>query len=106
MTWHKPKDVNYYNRLALINKVKKVVENKMNFSDPVAFEPPIPYSYNGGKVNILSIERHKYMSNFKREFTNIRVLLEDGTYVKLQALRSKHLIEIYRILAERFGSLK
>lgn len=104
--WHTPKDVNYYNRLALINKVRKIVLKNMDFENPIQFPIPIPYSYDGGKVAILWIERHKYMSSFKREFTNIRVRLEGGEFVSLQKLRPKHLIEIYKVLTDKFGYLK
>lgn len=105
--WHTPKDVNYYNRLALINKVRKIVLKNMDFENPIQFPIPIPYSYDGGKIALLSIERHKYISeDFKREFTNIRVLTDKEKYIRLQELRPKHLIEIYKVLTNKFGYLK
>jgi hypothetical protein len=60
------------------------------------FTPPVPYSYSGGKKFIVNIEWHKYMSQFKREFTTIRVQLDDGTFVPLAKLRTKHLTKIFQ----------
>lgn len=97
MTWHQhKKDANYYNRLALASKVKKLVETFIQFNTPLPID--VPYTYNGGKKTIISIERYKYMSQFKREFTVIRVAIDDGTYVKLDKLRTKHLTAIYQQL--------
>lgn len=96
--WQQPKDVNYYGRLALINKIKKYVDSHLPFSVPMPLAPPIPYSYNGGKKLIVNIERYQYMSCFKREFKTIRCQLDDGTYVRLVDLRMKHLLKIFELL--------
>lgn len=98
--WQRPKDVNYYARLALLNKVKRIVDATMEYGQPKAFNPPIPFSYNGGRKSILSIERHQYMSCFKREFKTIRCQLDDGTYVRLVDMRMKHLLEIFQDLSK------
>lgn len=99
MTWwqHK-KDANYYVRLGLINKVKIYAVVNLSDNKAMLLIPPVPYSYNQGKLMIVAIEKHKYMSNFKREFTNIRVILDDGTTVPLAKLRTKHLTKIYQLL--------
>lgn len=96
--WQQPKDVNYYGRLAMVNKVKRYVDSHLEFGVPLMFNPPIPYTYNGGRVLIMNIERHQYMSVFKREFKTIRCLLDDGRYIRLIDLRMKHLVEIYKQL--------
>jgi hypothetical protein len=96
--WQQPKDVNYYGRLALVNKIKKYVEARFDFGVPFIFPEPIAYSYNGGAKKMLNIERYRYMSVFKREFKTIRCLLDDGTYVRLVDLRLKHLIKIFDAL--------
>ena len=98
--WYRPKDQNYYNRLAFVNKVKKLVESKLDFFQIINITPTIPYSYNNGKISIESIQRYKYDSQFKRTFTTIRLMLSDGTYVKLQDLRTKHLIPLYQFLCK------
>ena len=98
--WHRPKDQNYYNRLALINKVKKIVESRLELHQPLPITPPIPYSYNHGKKSLDSIERYQYKSRFKRMFTIIRLHLDDGSYIKLQELRTKHLTKLYQILSQ------
>jgi hypothetical protein len=99
MTWHQhKKDQNYYTRLALINKVRKAVCGVLKFNVPMNLSCAVPYSYSGGKRVITKIELYKYMSNFKREFTNIRVILDDGTTVPLAKLRTKHLTKIYQLL--------
>lgn len=99
MTWHQhKKDVNYYTRLALLNKVRKAVCGALQFNVPLNLSCPVPFSYSGGKRVITQIELYKYMSNFKREFTNIRVILDDGTTVPLAKLRTKHLTKIYQLL--------
>jgi hypothetical protein len=92
--------VNYYNRLALANKVKQLVEAQFKHNTPRAFDPPIAYSYSGGKIFITHIERYKYMSQFKRWFTTIRVMLDDGTFVPLAKLRTKHLTKIFQYLTK------
>jgi hypothetical protein len=97
MSWPQ-KDANYYNRLALISRMKRFVESRFEFEAPFVFPKPIPYSYAGGRKLMISIERHKYVSCFKREFKTIRILLDDGTYVRLVKLRMKHLTKIYQIL--------
>lgn len=91
------KDINYYLRLNLIRKIKKHVEDNFQINSPEIFTPPITFTYQGGKVNILSIERYKYMSRFKREFTVIRVKLDNNQYVPLTKLRLKHLLKISNI---------
>lgn len=96
--WTMPKDINYYDRLALVNRVKKHVIKTMDWETPFTFDPQIPFSYVGGAKYILNIERHKYISVFKREFTTIWCRLSDDTYVRLIDLRTKHLIEIYKQL--------
>lgn len=99
MTWHQhKKDVNYYNRLALINKVRKAVIESFTLNVPVPFAQPIAFTYSGGKRFITQIERYQYMSNFKRLFSNIRVILNDGSTVPLTKLRTKHLTKIYQQL--------
>lgn len=95
------KDVNYYNRLALINKVKKLVESRLELFQPLPINPPIPYSYNKGKISLDSIERYQYESNFKRLFTIIRLHIDNDTYVKLQDLRAKHLTKLYQYLSDK-----
>lgn len=95
------KDVNYYNRLALINKVKKLVESNMELFQPLEINPPIPYSYNHGKISLISIERYQYESNFKRLFTIIRLQMDNEDYIKLQDLRAKHLTKLYQYLREK-----
>jgi hypothetical protein len=99
--WHRPKDVNYYNRLALVNKVKKLVEARLAMFQSIPFEPAIPYSYGGGKKTLDSIERFQYESCFKRIFSVIRCKLSDGSYVKIQELRTKHLTKIYQVLSAK-----
>jgi hypothetical protein len=98
MAWTRPKDVNYYGRLAMVSKIRRYVDSKMDFGVPLIFNPPIPYSYNGGRKLIINIERYQYMSVFKREFKTIRCELDDGRYVRLADLRMKHLVEIYKQL--------
>jgi hypothetical protein len=101
MTWHQhKKDVNYYMRLKLVGVIKTHVDNNFEFNSPVNFDPPLPYTYTGGKIGIVSMERHKYMSQFKREFTTIRVLLDNGEHVPLDKLRLKHLIKISQLFSK------
>ncbi len=96
--WTQPKDVNYYGRLSLINKIKKYVDKNLTYGVPLPLNPPIPFTYNGGKKSIINIERYQYISCFKKEFKTIRVQLDDGTYVRLIDLRMKHLLKIFEIL--------
>ena len=98
--WYRPKDQNYYNRLAFVSKIKKMVESKLDFFQIIPINPTIPYSYHNGKTSIDSIERYKYESQFKRTFTIIRLKLSDGSYVKLQELRTKHLMPLYQFLSK------
>lgn len=101
MTWlqHK-KDQNYYTRLALVNRVKKLVEATFEHNAPRELTPPVAYTYSGGKIFITHVEWHQYMSQFKREFNTIRVHLDDGTFVPLSKLRTKHLTKIYQFLTK------
>lgn len=104
MTWHQhKKDTNYYNRIALVNKVKKYVESLLPVNSPLPLT--VPYSYTGGRKNIVEIERHQYMSQFKRVFTTIRVKLTCGTHIPLAKLRTKHLTAIFQQL-HQWGGLK
>lgn len=98
MAWQTVKDNKYYDRLAMISKVRRYVESKMEFGVPLTFNPPILYTHHGGKKLIMNIERHKYMSEFKREFKMIRCLIDDGTYVSLKKLRMQHAVDIYKQL--------
>lgn len=99
--WYNKKNTNYYNRLALVNKVKKCVESLLPVNTPLPLL--VPYSYTGGRKNIVSIERYQYFSQFKRVFTTIRVKLTCGTFVPLAKLRTKHLTLIYQQLHQRDG---
>jgi hypothetical protein len=95
MAWKQP-PVKYYDRLAMASKVKNRIEAHMEFGVPLVFDPPIPYTYRGGRKLLMNIERHQYISpQFKREFKTIRCLLDDGTYVRLTDLLMKHLVVIY-----------
>lgn len=87
-------------RLKLVGAIKAHVDEKFEFNSPVAFVKPIPYTYSGGKITMVSMERHKYMSQFKREFTVIRVLLDNGEHIPLAKLRLKHLLQISKIFSK------
>ena len=100
MPWpYNKKDVNYYTKLKLINNIKKFVEAHVDYDVPIQFNPPIIYDYRGGKVLILNILHHKYMSQFKREFTPIICHLDNGTVVRLTELKNKHVLEIFKSLS-------
>ena len=99
--WYSKKDTNYYVRLSLINKVAKIIKKTFDYNKPMEFNPPIIFTYKGGKQTIINIEWHKYMSDqFKREFTHIRVQLDNSTYVLLTDLRTSHLMDILKILSK------
>lgn len=87
-------------RLKLVGAIKAHVDEEFEFNSPVAFVKPLPYTYSGGKITMISMERYKYMSQFKREFTVIRILLDNGTYVPLTKLRLKHLLKISQIFSK------
>jgi hypothetical protein len=87
-------------RLKLIGAIKSHVDNTFDINSPVAFVKPLPYTYSGGKVTMISMERYRYMSQFKREFTVIRVLLDNGEYIPLAKLRLKHLLKISQIFSK------
>jgi hypothetical protein len=99
--WYRPKDVNYYDRLAILSKVRKIIKARLEMFQSIPFNPPIPYSYNGGKRTLELIERYEYYSCFKRTFSVIRCKVSDGTYVKLEKLRMKHLLKIYQVLSSK-----
>jgi hypothetical protein len=101
MVWYQhKKDVNYYMRLKLVGVIKAHVDETFQFNSPVNFDPPLPYTYSGGKVSMISIERFKYMSQFKREFTVIRILLDNGEHIPLAKLRLKHLLKISKLFSK------
>jgi hypothetical protein len=95
--WYTKKDTNYYIRLSQINAIKKYVDANLNVNEPLEFVKPLPYTYSGGKITMVSMERYKYMSQFKREFTVIRVLLDNGEHIPLAKLRLKHLLQISKL---------
>lgn len=95
--WYTKKDTNYHVRTALIRKIKDRIDSTFEVNSPVLFSPPIAFSYSGGKISMISIERYRYMSQFKREFTTIRILLDNGEYIPLAKLRTKHLLKISQI---------
>ena len=96
--WYHKKDTNYFIRINLVKQVKKYMITKLEANTPFQLIPPVAFTYSGGRVLITHLERHKYMSRFKREFTLLRVHLDNGTFVPLDKLRTKHLLKISQIL--------
>lgn len=90
------KDKNYYIRLKLIHHINKFVRDTYIANEPVPFNPPVVFTYVGGKQVLINMELSKYMSRFKREFSVVRCQLDNGSYVNLDTLRNKHLLEIQK----------
>jgi len=95
--WYTKKDTNYHVRMALVRKIKVKIDDTFEVNSPVLITPPIAFTYSGGKISMVSIERYRYMSQFKREFTTIRILLDNGEYIPLIKLRTKHLLKLSKI---------
>ena len=95
--WINNKDTNYYTRLRLINKVKKYVRKYYEYNEPVNLVKPVVFTYAGGRVLITAVEFYKYYhKHFQQTKTYIRVHLDNGEFVHLDKLRSKHLLGLVK----------
>jgi hypothetical protein len=95
MVWHQHKrDINYKMRKNLTRKITQYAHKHFEINSPIPLKPQITFTHAGGKKNIVAIERYRYMSRFKREFTVIRVHLSDNSTLYLNKLRLVHLIPL------------
>jgi len=102
MVWHQwKKDTNYYMRLTLIHRIDKHVRKTFTPNVPVVFNPPVIFTYQGGKRTLINLEYHVYWNeHFKRQFSLVRCQLDDGTYIPLAKLRNKHLLAIQKFISK------
>jgi hypothetical protein len=87
----------YADRIALISKIRRIVQKSFELNVPLTFSPPVTFTHSGGKVSIVNIQWYSYWNeHFKRPFSHIRVALDNGAFVRLEKLRTKHLLPIYQ----------